>query len=154
VLASLIAAFASGETMIALRRARSAAIAYSIAAILGLFGVVFLLVAAYIAAARRLGPVPAALWAAGIFIVLAILIVLFHRISSVGRAKIAARRRNSDISKIAIASGVALAPSLLRGGVGKMTLIVPAIAAVGYAIYKENSKPSRRYRQPPDDRVG
>lgn len=140
MLASLIAAFASGETILALRRARNATIAYGLAAFCGLFGLIFLLIAGYIAAAERFGPIHAALFAGGIFIVLALLIVLIHKLSAGRRARGNARRRNSDMTKIAIAAGVAVLPTLLAGRAGKAALLAPAIAALAYAIYRENTK--------------
>ncbi len=141
MLASLIAAFASGETIVALRRARNATIAYGLAAMCGAVGMIFLLVAAYIAAAQRYGAVHAALFAGGIFIVLALLIVLIHKLSAGTRARRQARRRNSDMTKIAIAASVAVLPTLLAGRAGKAALLAPAIAALGYLIYRENTKP-------------
>jgi len=141
VLASLIAAFASGETVLALRRARNATIAYGLAAICGLFGLIFLLIAAYVAAAHRYGPIHAALFAAGIFLVIALLIVLIHKLSSRTRAIRHAQRRKSDVTKIALAASLAIVPTLLAGRAGKAVLIAPALAALAYLIYRENTKP-------------
>ncbi len=60
MLASLISALASGETVAALRRARTAAIVYALAAIAALCGLGFLIGAAYIWAAERYGSLAAA----------------------------------------------------------------------------------------------
>ena len=141
MLASLIAGLATGETLAALRRLRRAAIAYVLAGILALFGAVFLLVAGTIWAARRYGAIEATLGIGAAFLVLAIVIVLVHKVTSRVRKKAAVRQRNRDFAKAAVAAGIAVAPALLSGRAGKAALLAPAIAAVAYAIYRENSKP-------------
>jgi hypothetical protein len=146
MLASLIAGLATGETLAALRRAKRAAIAYILAGILAVFGMIFLLVAATIWASQRYGAIHATLGMGGAFLVLAIAIVVVHKITSRVRAKAAVRQRNRDFAKAAIAAGIAVAPALLGGRAGKVALLAPAIAAVAYAIYRENSEPSA-----PDD---
>ena len=45
------------------------------------------------------------------------------------------------MTKIAIAAGVAVLPTLLAGRAGKAALLAPAVAALAYAIYRENTKP-------------
>ncbi|MBX3567018.1 MAG: hypothetical protein KF914_03110 [Rhizobiaceae bacterium] len=139
MLASLIAGLATGETMAALRRTRSAAIAYLLAAVLLLLGGGFLLLAAFIYAARELGPIGAALWFGGGFVLLGVGVIVGHRIASATRRRVARRQRSRDFTKVAVAAGVALAPALLRSRAGIFALAAPAIAAVVYAIYRENS---------------
>ncbi|MEQ1954164.1 hypothetical protein [Mesorhizobium sp. CN2-181] len=141
MLASLIAGLATGETLAALRRVRRAAIAYFIAGLLGFFGVIYLLLAGTIWAARRYGAIEATLGIGGSFILLAILIVIAHKIASRVRARAAVKQRNRDFAKAAIAAGIAVAPALLSGRAGKAVLLAPAIAAIAYAIYRENSRP-------------
>ncbi|WP_442582250.1 hypothetical protein ACSBOB_10015 [Mesorhizobium sp. ASY16-5R] len=141
MLASLIAGLATGETLAALRRAKRAAIAYLLAGILAAFGIVFLLVAATIWASQRYGAIHATLGIGGAFVALAVVIVLVHKMTSRVRAKAAVRQRNRDFAKAAVAAGIAVAPALLSGRAGKAALLAPAIAAVAYAIYRENSKP-------------
>ena len=136
---SLIAGFASGEAMAAIRRLRRAAVYYTIAGILGFFGVVFLLVAAFIWAARRYGAIEAALGFGIGFVVLAGITLAIHMITARVRMRRAARQRNSDMAKVAVAASLAVLPSLLRGKVGVAALIVPAVAALAYGIYRENS---------------
>ncbi|PWJ84913.1 hypothetical protein C7441_104181 [Pseudaminobacter salicylatoxidans] len=138
MLASLIASFASGETGLAVRRLRRAAIAYLFAAAAGLCGVGFLIGAGYIAAARRYGTLETSL-AFGIgFLVLAGIILIIHRLAAGSRRRREVRRRNQDMAAMAVASGLALLPSLLRKPAGLGALAAPAIAAVAYAIYREN----------------
>lgn len=139
MLASLIAGLATGETMAALRRARRAAIAYAVAGLATFFGLVFLLVAGAIWAARSYGAVEASVGIGVAFIVLALVIVAGHKLTSRVRAKAARRRRNRDFTKAAVAAGLAVAPALLRGKAGTALLLAPAIAAVAYAIYRENA---------------
>ncbi len=148
MLASLIAGLATGETLAALRRARRAAIAYCAAGLAGLFGIIFLLVAGTIWAARRYGAIEATLGIGIIFLLLALIIVVLHKLTSRVRAKAARRQRNRDFTKAAVAAGLAVAPALLRGKAGAALLIAPAIAAVAYAIYRENAPAN------PEDRIG
>lgn len=140
MLAALISGFVSGEAVAAFQRARRAAIAYLIAAIFGVFGMVFLLVAAYIAAAHRLGPVTAALVFGGAFLAVAVLVVLISRLGAERVVRKTSRRRNREMSRIAVTTALALLPMLVRGRVGKAALIAPAIAAIVYGIYRENSR--------------
>jgi len=139
LLASLITALVSGETLLAVRRARRAAVVYGIATVLGLLGVIFLVVAGYVAAAERLGAITAALAFGGGFLVLAVLMLLVHRVGASFDRRRTRRRRKTEITQVAIATGLAVLPALLRGRAGTATLLAPAIAAVAYAIYRENS---------------
>lgn len=147
MLASLIAGFLSGETLEAARRARSAAIAYLLAAILGLLGFLFLLMAAYLWTARHYGAIEAAIGFGVTLLVIAGLDLLIHRFTSRRRIRRDAKRRRSEIMTVAATTGLALLPTLLRGKGGALTLLAPAAAAVAYMIYKENAaRPA-----PPDD---
>lgn len=142
MLASLIASFASGETVLALRRARRAAIAYALAGLAFLCGAGFLMVALFIWTARRYGAIEAALAFGVGFVVLGTIVLIVHKITRGSRAKRAAQRRSSDMTTIAVASALALLPSILRGKAGLGTLAAPAVAALAYAIYREN-RPKR-----------
>ena len=138
-LVSLIAGLATGETLAAMRRARRTVIAYLIAGILALCGVVYLLAAGTIWAARRYGAIEASLAIGAAFLVFAAIVVLIHMLTSGVRARAAARQRNRDLTNAAIAAGIAAAPTLLRGKTGLAALLLPAVAVVAYAIYRENS---------------
>ncbi len=139
--ASLIAGIASNRAAVAVRRARRAAIAYAMAALAALCGAVFLIVALYVWAAGRYGPVEAALGIGGGFLVLAALIVILHRMTGGIRRKREVQRRKIDMNAAGVATAVALLPTLLRSKAGIGALLVPAVAFAAYAIYRENSGP-------------
>jgi undecaprenyl pyrophosphate phosphatase UppP len=141
MLASLIASLASGETVVAIRRARRAAIVYLLAGTAGIIGVGFLIGALYIWLAELYGRLETALGFGVGFIVLALLIVLVHRLTAGSRAKRAAERRRSDLTAMGVAAALAALPGLMRSRAGLGTLVAPALAVVAYAIYRENSKP-------------
>jgi EamA domain-containing membrane protein RarD len=138
MLASLIAAFVSGEAANAARRAKGAVIAYVVVAILALTGIGFLVGAAYVVAARRFGSVEAAIGFGVAFILIALLILLVRKIAASMRAR-RSRRRAVDIATIAGAAAVSALPLLLRKG-GASGLVVPLIAIAAYAIYREHKK--------------
>lgn len=141
MLASLIASLASSETTLALRRTRRAAVAYMAAALAGLCGIGFLVGAAYVWAARRFGHVEAAVGFGVGFLVLAGLILLFHKFAAGARAREDKRRRTSDMTALGISAAMAALPTLLRskGGIG--AVLGPVVALAAYAIYRENTKP-------------
>ncbi|PDQ22423.1 hypothetical protein CN311_03855 [Mesorhizobium sanjuanii] len=145
MLATLISGLASGETVAAMRRARTAAVAYALAALAAFCGLGFLVGAAYIWAASRFGSMAAALGFGIGFLLIAGLVLLVYRISAGTRARHRAQRRNADIKAIGIAAALAALPTLLKGKGGMGVVLGPAIALVAYAIYRENTKPA------PDD---
>lgn len=142
MLGSLIAAFLSGETAGLLSRARRSAILMGFAALTGVVGCVFLIVAGYIAAARRWGPIEAALAFGVGFILVAILLLLINLVLSRGARKTASTRRRSEIVSIATAAGIGMLPALLKGRGSLGTLLVPLAGLAAYALYRENSRPS------------
>lgn len=141
MLAPLISALASGEAIAAMRRARTAAIVYGLAAVAALCGLGFLLGAAYIWAADRYGSMAACLGFAAGFLVTAALIVLIHQLAAGTRARRRARRRNADLKALGITAALAVLPALLKGKGGKGVILGPMIALAAYAIYRENVKP-------------
>ena len=150
MLASLIASLASGETVVAIRRARRAAIVYLLAGVAGLCGVGFLIGALYIWLSDRYGRLETALGFGVGFIVLALLILLVHRLTAGSRARRAAERRKSDFTAVGVAAALAALPALTRSRAGIGALLVPALAVIGYAIYRENSKPSSNPDKSPE----
>jgi undecaprenyl pyrophosphate phosphatase UppP len=140
MLASLIASLASGETLQAIRRARRAAIAYLLAGVAGLCGVGFLIGALYIWLSDRYGRLETATGFGIGFIVLALVILLVHRLTARSRAIRVAERRKSDLTAMGIAAAIAAVPTLARSRVGLGALLAPALAVVAYAIYRENAK--------------
>ncbi|MGP2494152.1 hypothetical protein ACTDI4_21350 [Mesorhizobium sp. PUT5] len=153
MLASLLAGLASGETAAALKRARLAAILYSLAALAALCGVGFLVGAAYIYAARRHGFVETALGFGIGFLVLAGLLVLAFRLGAGTRKRRREKRLKADMTAIGVSTALALLPVLARGKGGLGLLLGPAAALAAYAIYRENARPGGR-RDDDQDRGG
>jgi hypothetical protein len=135
MLASLIAAFVSGEAMDVARRAKWTAIAYLIAAIFCLCGLGFLIAAAYMAAARRFGSIEAAIGFGIAFLLLTALVFAIRAIAASLRRR--PSRRSVDLATIAGAGAVSALPLLLRSKAG---IISPLIVLAAYAIYRENRK--------------
>lgn len=147
---TLIASIVAGETADIIGRTKRMAIAYAIAGLLVLFGVMFGLIALYVWVAGHWGPVVAALALAGAFVVLAILVIVIHSSSAKRQAREASKRRSVDAKAIAATAAVAALPALLARRGSAVALIVPVLGMVGYLIYKENAKPGggRRPRDP------
>lgn len=144
MLASLISGLASGETIAAVQRARVAAIVYSVAAVVALCGLGFLVGAAYIWTAARYGPMAASLSFGIGFLAIAGLILLVYRMSAGSRARRRAKRRNADMKAIGITAALAVLAALKGkdgpGKAGLSAILGPAIALAAYAIYRENVK--------------
>ncbi len=138
MLASLLASLASGETVLALKRARRMATIYLMAVIAGSIGAGFLVGAAYIWTARKLGSLEAALIFGAVFVVVALIILLVSKLTEGPRARRASQQRKSDLTAFATAAGIAVLPSLLRRPAGLTALLVPGLAVIAYAIYREN----------------
>lgn len=149
MLASLIASVVSGEASDAVARTRRALVVYAVAALLVLCGAGFLLGAAFVAVAREIGTVPAALWFGGGFVLLALVIVVVHRVSARVSARRAAARRQTEMKAVASAAALALLPTLLAGRGRSLVLIAPAVAALAYAVWRENA-PRKRDGTPPE----
>ncbi len=131
------------------RRARRAAVAYLLAGLVGLVGLGFLVGAAFIWASRRWGGIEAALGFAGVFLLIAVLILIVHKLTAGMRRRRAADLRKSEMTTIGVATALAVLPTLLKGRAGIGVLAAPAIALAAYAIYRENAGP--RDPLPPAD---
>lgn len=151
MLAGLIGAIASGEAKKVVQRTKRMAIAYAIAGLLGLVGVVFLLVAGYLAAAHRFGAIEAALGFGGGFVLAALLIVFGFSLATRQEKKKAAARRKTDMSTLAAASALAILPALANRKALLPTLATSALGIIGWRIYEENTRGRRRGSRPPDD---
>ncbi|MEO4000666.1 hypothetical protein [Mesorhizobium sp. CAU 1732] len=143
MLATLLASVVSGEATEAVSRLRRSLLIYAAAALFLFCGAGFLLGAGFVTAANELGTVNAALWFAGGFIGLAIVLLIVHRITARMKAKRVARRRGTEVKAVASATAIALIPTLLAGRGRAVVLIAPAIAALAYAVYRENSRAPR-----------
>lgn len=135
MLASLIAGLASGETVVALRRARQAAIAWMAAIVAAACGIGFLIGAAYIWASDQYGPLQAAIGFGVFFIAVAVAIILTHKLRARSRARLLARKRSTDMKAIGVATAIAAIPSLLKGKAGVGILAAPVVALGVYALY-------------------
>ena len=141
MLASLLAGLVSGETIDAARRARRAAITYVICLSLAGFGLLFFIGALYLWAARHLCPIEASLVFGAVFLALAAIILVIHKVTAASKVRRAAEQRKSDFTKVGIATAIAVLPTLVRSKVGLGVLIVPAVALLAYVIYRENTSP-------------
>lgn len=142
MLAALLGGLASGETKLALRRAKLAVMVYALAAVFLLCGAGFLIGAAYIYAAARYGSFETSLGFGGGFVLLALLVLLIFKLSAPRRARRAAAFRSSEISALMAASGVAIASNLVRSRAGIGLLATPLVGYIAYRIIKENSRRS------------
>lgn len=120
-------------------RARRTALVYALAGLFLLVGGAFLLVAGFVAAAREIGILPAALWFGGGFVVLAMLLVVIDRLAARSRARREAKRRREEARAIASAAAVAILPTLLASRARGLALIFPAAAALAYGVWRENA---------------
>ncbi|WP_210257182.1 hypothetical protein [Chelativorans sp. ZYF759] len=151
MLASLIASMASGEIMDAMRRAKAAAMAYLLAGVIALIGIGFLIAAGFSWLASIYGTVYTALGFGGGFILLAIIIIVAHRMGERTQKVVAQQRRAHDFKAMAQTAAMIVVPALIaRGGVGGVA--TPLLALLGYGIYRENRprKGSRRRPRYPD----
>ena len=141
MLAPLLASLASGETVLAVHRARRAVIFYLLAGLAAFCGVGFLLGALYIWLSGLYGRLETALSFGLGFLIVALVIAMTHRLTAGSRARRAAERRKSDLTAVGVAAALAVLPGLLRSRAGVGALLAPALAVVAYAIYRENSRP-------------
>lgn len=148
MLATLLGSLASGETRLALRRAKTAALIYGFVVLCFFCGGGFLIGAGYIFAAEQYGSMYAALGFGVGFIVLALLVLLIFKLSARRRARRRSAFRKSEISALAAASGIAVASNLLRTRAGVGLLVTPLVGYIAYQIIKENA-----VRSPSDDEV-
>ena len=140
---SFLIALLTGEAAEAAARARKSAVDYALAALAAGFGFVFLMIAAFVFVAQNLemGALATALIFGGAFVLLALLVLLYHRLTTGARVRRARLRRQRDMTKIMSSVAFAALPSLLARKGGFATLLIPALAALGYAIYRENAAP-------------
>lgn len=136
---SLILSIISGEASAVVRRVRRSAVEYIVAGAAALIGFIFLLLAAYIYASRFYGELTVAVAFAAGFLVLAMVVLVYHRISARVRARRARKRMSNDAIALAIPVGLAVLPALLTKRGAAVGVIASAMAAVGYAIYRENA---------------
>jgi uncharacterized membrane protein (DUF485 family) len=149
VLAPLIAAFASGEAGLAIERAKRAAGAYALALVFVLLGAGFLLIAAYIQAARMIGPLTAALIFGIVFVLIGVVVIALHLSRERAERRRIAEKRRTDLVGLGATAAMTALPGLLRGRRGRATgmaaALSPVVLAVAYGLYKR-----RRNADEPD----
>ncbi|MEO3389261.1 hypothetical protein [Mesorhizobium sp. CAU 1741] len=136
----------SGEASDAIGRARRAAIVYLFAALLAVAGIAFLIIAGFVATAEEIGVLEAALAFGGGFIAVAVILLIAYRVASGIRRRRVARRRKTEAKAVAGAAAIALIPTLLASRGGGMMLVIPALAGLAYAVYREQT--ARRPHDP------
>lgn len=144
MLAALLGSLASGETKLALRRAKLAALVYLFVVVCLLCAVGFLIGAGYIFAAERYGSLYTALGFSAGFVLLALLALLIFKLTARRRARRISAFRKSEISALAAASGIAIASNLLRSRAGIGLIATPLVGLIAYQIIKENSRRPKR----------
>lgn len=142
MLASVLASVASLEVAQTVERLRRAVVNYTIAALFGLLGFGFLLGSLFIWTARRIGNLEASLLFGVGFLALSLIVIGVHKLTTRVRTRRAEERRRADMRAVAGAAAVALLPLLLkrRGGLA-LGLGLPLLAALGYAVFRENAAP-------------
>lgn len=144
MIGTLIASVATGEVKTVLDRVKRTVLAFTISGLCFLIAIIFLMIAGTLWLAHRLGPIEATLSVGIGFLVVGIVVLILHRLTSSTKSKVAKRRRDDDLRKAAIATGIAILPTLLRGRTGRAALLAPAAGAVAYVLYRENSGRRRR----------
>ncbi|MBX3532221.1 MAG: hypothetical protein KF849_16575 [Rhizobiaceae bacterium] len=140
---SFLISLLTGEAADAAARARRSAIEYLLAGSAAVCGFVFLMIAAFafISDNLRYGPLKTALAFAAFFLALAVVMLVYHRVRATARARRAREKRQADMKAALSGALIAALPSMLsrRGGIAGV--ILPAVAAFAFAIYRENTRP-------------
>lgn len=141
MLARLFTLLATGEAGLIKRRVKTAAVAYAIVGAALLAMVVFLVLAGYLAAAARWGPVAAAFGFAGGFAVVAAFTAVVHRLVVGAQRRARRRRRAADASLLAGASIASVLPTVLgrrSGGIALLGVLAGLLAFAGYRELNRN----------------
>jgi hypothetical protein len=142
---SFLISLLTGEAADAAARARRSALEYLFAAIAAVCGFVFLLIAAfaYVADHLRYGALKTSLAFAAVFLAFAVALLVYHRLRATARSRRARERRQTDMKAALSGAVIAALPSLLSRRGGITGVILPAVAAFAFAIYRENTRSSR-----------
>ncbi|WP_265515727.1 hypothetical protein [Nitratireductor luteus] len=138
--ARLIALLATGEATLIKRRLKSGLVAYSILALTALLALVFLLLAAYLAATARWGAINAALWFGIGFLVLSLAVFIAYKIVARAQRRAQQRKRVSDTGMLVGATAVAMLPAILGKRSGAIGILLTLAGVAGYAAYRENER--------------
>jgi chromate transport protein ChrA len=149
LLAPFLTSLAAGEVGLAVDRVKRRAVFLTFVGILGVIGVIFLLVAGYIALAERYGELQAALYIGAGAIVLAIVLYIIMKISDSMTRKRQKDRAKVDTSALLTIAALAAAPAVLRSR-SLLMLAIPVIAFGGLSLLGKQSPRRRRpSRRPP-----
>lgn len=150
MLTSLIGTVLSGQAAAMAQRMKVSAIVYAVLGVFGLIGCFFLLLAGYLFAAERIGAVAAALWFGGSFLVAALTGLFIFWTTAGLRARRLQEQRKNDLTGVAAATALAALPSLLARTNVVGLAAIPFLAAAGYQIIKENTRPPGSTRSQDD----
>jgi chromate transport protein ChrA len=147
LLAPLLTSVAAGEVGLVINRLKRSAVFAGIIAVLAIIGVIFLVVAAYIALAERYGEMHASLILAGSAFGLAIITYIVMNIVERAARNRQRERTKVDTSALLTVAALAAAPVVLRSR-ALMMLAVPLVAFGGLSLL---TKPKRKKRRRPED---
>ena len=133
---------AAGEVGLAINRLKRNAMFLGVIAALATIGLIFLLVAAYIALAERYGEMHASLTLAGSAFGLALIAYIIMKMVERAARKRQSERAKVDTSALLTIAALAAAPVVLRSR-ALMMLAVPIVAFGGLSLLTK-TKPKRR----------
>lgn len=139
MLKGLLTTLLAGEADRAIGRAKRAAVAYAVAAILGAIGLFFLLIAIFIYLTLWFGPLIASLGLALIFLLAALLVVIIQLVSARSLKRQQKRERRADLAAIGTTATLAALPGLLRGGKHPWLgpVLLPAIGLAAFLLFRK-----------------
>jgi len=121
-------------------RVRTLMIVYAVIGALTLTGLIFLLVAAYLALAGVIGPIYSALVIAVAMLVIAGIVLLAIRMGEARRRReIAQRRRSSEAGAFATTAALTALPAVVRSPSLRL-LAIPAVAAAAFVLVRNARK--------------
>lgn len=121
-------------------RVRTLMIVYAVIGTLTLTGLIFLLVAAYLALAGVIGPIYSALVIAVAMLVIAGIVLLAIRMGEARRRReIAQRRRSSEAGAFATTAALTALPAVVRSPSLRL-LAIPAVAAAAFVLVRNARK--------------
>ncbi|RCW80331.1 hypothetical protein C7476_11445 [Phyllobacterium bourgognense] len=147
LLAPLFTSVAAGEVGLVISRLKRNAIFSGVIAVLATIGVIFLVVAAYIALAERYGDMRASLILAGSAFGLAIITYIVMKFVERAARNRQRERAKVDTSALLTVAALAAAPVVLRSR-ALMLLAVPLVAFGGLSLL---TKPKKKKKRRPED---
>ncbi len=145
LLTPLLTSLAAGEVGLAVSRAKHSAIFAVVIAVLAGIGLIFLLIAAYIALAARYGDLHSALILAGSAFGLAVIAYVIMKISAAAARKRQHDRAKVDTSTLLTIVALAVAPTVLRSR-ALLALAVPLVALGGLSLAGKKKRRRQRRR--------